>query len=94
MLYQNYLLEQRTVEYLSVKKPILGARVRATVSACLGLEKYFCSFSNKVCCVISESIPDPYFEDEEKTMFLTRENDIFAFQNIAITTRETRTEEI
>ena len=27
-------------------------------------------------------------------MFLTRENDIFAFQNIAITTRETRTEEI
>ena len=69
MLYQNYLLEQRTVEYLSVKKPILGARVRATVSACLSLEKYFCSFSNKICCVISESIPDPYFEDEEKRCF-------------------------
>ena len=27
-------------------------------------------------------------------MFLTRENDIFAFQNIAITTRETRRKEI
>ena len=27
-------------------------------------------------------------------MFLTRENDICAFQNIAITTRETRMEEI
>ena len=46
--YQNYLLEQRTVEYLSVKKPILGARMSATVSACLSLEKYFCSFSNKI----------------------------------------------
>ena len=68
-LYQNYLLEQRTVEYLSVKKPILGARMRATVSACLSLEKYFCSFSNKICCVISESIPDPHFEDEEKRCF-------------------------
>ena len=69
MLYQNYLLEQRTVEYLSVKKPILGARMRATVSACLSLEKYFCSFSNKISCVISESIPDPYFEDEGKRYF-------------------------
>ena len=47
-IYQNYLLEQRTVEYLSVKKPILGARMSATVSACLSLEKYFCSFSNKI----------------------------------------------
>ena len=27
-------------------------------------------------------------------MFLTRENDIFAFQNIAMTTRETRRKEI
>ena len=27
-------------------------------------------------------------------MFLTRENNIFAFQNIAITTRETRRKEI
>ena len=69
MLYQNYLLEQRTVEYLSRKKPILGARMRTTVSACLSLEKYFCSLSNKICCVISESIPDPYFEDEEKRCF-------------------------
>ena len=41
----------------------------ATVSACLSLEKYFCSFSNKISCVISESIPDPYFEDEEKRCF-------------------------
>ena len=60
-LYQNYLLEQRTVEYLSVPTPM-----SATVSACLSLEKYFCSFSNKISCVISESIPVPYFEDEEK----------------------------
>ena len=40
-----------------------------TVSACLSLEKYFCSFSNKTSCVISESIPVPYFEDEEKRCF-------------------------
>ena len=70
-LYQNYLREQRTVEYLSVKKPIsvLRARMSATVSACLSLEKYFCSFSNKISCIISESIPVPYFEDEEKLCF-------------------------
>ena len=48
--YQNYLLEQRNVEYLSVPKPM-----SATVSACLSLEKYFCSFSNETSCVISES---------------------------------------
>ena len=68
-LYQNYLLEQRTVEYLSVKKPILAARMSSTVSACLRLEnsKYFCPFSNKM--FISESIPVPYFEDEEKLCF-------------------------
>ena len=57
------------MEYLSVKKPILGARMSATVSACLSLEKYFCSFSNKISCIISESIPVPYFEDEEKLCF-------------------------
>ena len=66
------------------KLPILGARMSATVSACLSLEKYFCSFSNKISCIISESIPVPY----------SRENDIFAFQNIAITARETRRKEI
>ena len=49
------------MEYLSVPTPM-----SATVSACLSLEKYFCSFSNKISCVISESIPVPYFEDEEK----------------------------
>ena len=27
----------------------------ATVSACLSLEKYFCSFSNETSCIISES---------------------------------------
>ena len=66
-----------------MKKPISGARMSATVSARLSLEKYFCSFSNKISCVISESIPVPY----------SRENDSFAFQifsNIAITARETR----
>ena len=52
------------MEYLSVPTPM-----SATVSACLSLEKYFCSFSNKISCVISESIPDPYFEDEEKRCF-------------------------
>ena len=80
------------MEYLSVPTPM-----SATVSACLSLEKYFCSFSNKISCVISESIPVLYFEDEEKRCFcrfLTRKNDIFAFQNIAITTRETRRKEI
>ena len=41
----------RTVEYLLVKKPILGARKGANVSACLSLEKYFCSFSNRISCV-------------------------------------------
>ena len=39
------------------------------MSACLSHEKYFCSFSNKISCVISESIPVPYFEDEEKLCF-------------------------
>ena len=41
----------RTVEYLLVKKPILGARMGANVSAWLSLEKYFCSFSNRISCV-------------------------------------------
>ena len=80
------------MEYHSVPTPM-----SATVSACLSLEKYFCSFSNKISCVISESIPVLYFEDEEKRCFcrfLTRKNDIFAFQNIAITPRETRRKEI
>ena len=40
----------------------------ATVSACLSLEKYFCSFSNKISYISqrSESMPVPYFEDEGK----------------------------
>ena len=82
------------MEYLSVKKRILGARMSATVSACLSLEKYFCSFSNKISYIISESIPVPYFEDEEKLCFWRGVNDIFAFQNIAIIRRETSRKEI
>ena len=38
------------MEYLSVPTPM-----SATVSACLSLEKYFCSFSNETSCIISES---------------------------------------
>ena len=49
------------MEYLSVPSPM-----SATVSASLSLEKYFCSLPNKISCVRSESIPVPYFEDEEK----------------------------
>ena len=42
-----------------------------TVSACLSLEKYFCSFSNKISYISqrSESMPVPYFEDEGKRGF-------------------------
>ena len=88
----TYLLEQRTVEYLSVKKPILGARMSATVSACLSLEKYFCSFSNKISCIISESIPVPRFEDEEKRCFWRGKTICLLFKTLR--SLETRWKEI
>ena len=62
--------------------PILGARMSATVSACLSLEEYFCSFSNKISCIISESIPVPYFEDEEKLWFWRGETIFLLFKTL------------
>ena len=69
----------------------------ATVSACLSLEKYFCSFSNKISYISqrSESMPVPYFEGEGKRYLLVRKNGGFCFpkhhdRSIAITRRETR----
>ena len=63
-------------------RPAVPTPMSATVSACLSLEKYFCSFSNKISCVISESIPDPYFEDDEKRCFWRGKTIVLLFKTL------------